>query len=613
MAKPATTHVIEIESGIGEPAFIPLTLGQELQPISVGKKGMWRVEGARVLDVHAFVYFDGNALFLQSADEASAALVDGYRVGKAWTELHAPCRIEVGAARLRFRSLIGDSDAAANAATIAASAPPVKAPPGGPGGGGGAPTPGTIPGGHGAPAQQSGGHARAAPPPARPAAGAPPEPMTFPKPERPFAPGALAHGADQDESTRIAPLESTGASRSMPAVPREPPREPPRPAAGRPVEEDLSTRPEAARAAKPATGQVQAIGTGPYAAQPQMGMQPGMGQPSMPPMVQGVMPVGSMPPGMNPNMQPGMHMQSGMHPGMQPGMQQGMHPGMQPGMQMQGAPSGSMPPAGGYGYPQQPGGYPQGYGGNPMPGGSGAYGALPSGGMPAGGPGGQSMAPGAYGAPPGGEQKPTEGLTPMSEVMKDPKQRVKLLAVGVILMGGVYLLLLDDDPPPPPPKKVAVADGGLTAEGGTMAGTSGGTLTPPAAPCPPGFQAYGEVRAGQPITCVPVPGSSGGGGNAGGGAVGDPGGGGVIASSGGVAVATDAGGAAQGGDAGKPRVTSTTQKTLERQAVDYVAIGEYQKAIGIYEQLSRQFPDNKVYSEALRILRQKLDAGAGGQ
>src|SRR5688500_131780 len=202
MAKPATTHVIEIESGIGEPAFIPLTLGQELQPISVGKKGMWRVEGARVLDVHAFVYFDGNALFLQSADESSAALVDGYRVGKAWTELHAPCRIEVGAARLRFRSLIGD---AANAATVAADAPPVKAPPGGPGGGGGGgPTPGTIPGGHSAPPP------RAAPPPARPAAGAPPEPMTFPKPERPFAPGALAAQQD-DESTRIAPLESTGA------------------------------------------------------------------------------------------------------------------------------------------------------------------------------------------------------------------------------------------------------------------------------------------------------------------------------------------------------------------------------------------------------------------
>src|SRR5688572_26889642 len=110
MAKSSTTHVIEIEAGIGEPAFIPLTLGQELQPISVGKKGMWRLESPRVLDVHAFVYFDGNALFLQSADDATAAMVDGYRIGKAWTELHAPCSIELGGARLRFRSLQAAAD-----------------------------------------------------------------------------------------------------------------------------------------------------------------------------------------------------------------------------------------------------------------------------------------------------------------------------------------------------------------------------------------------------------------------------------------------------------------------------------------------------------------------
>jgi hypothetical protein len=596
MAKPATTHVIEIESGIGEPAFIPLTLGQELQPISVGKKGMWRVEGARVLDVHAFVYFDGNALFLQSADEASAALVDGYRVGKAWTELHAPCRIEVGAARLRFRSLIGDQRDAANAQTVAADAPPVKAPPGGPGTGG--PTPGTIPGGHGAPPP------RTAPPAARPAAGAPPEPMTFPKPERPFAPGALSAQKD-DESTRIAPLESTGASRSINAV-NAPPREPPRPAAGRPVEEDLSTRPEAARAAKPATGQVHAIGSGGYAAQqaPPLGMPPGMGS-GQQPMVQGVMPVGSMPP----NAGMGQGMGPGMQPPMQSGNYQGMQPGMQPGMQMQGMPSGSMPPgmppAGGYGYPQQPGGYPQGYGPpGQMPGGSGAYGTMPSGSMQ-GGPGGPSMGPGGYGSQtpqPGGENKPTEGLTPFSEVMKDPAQRIKLLAVGIILMGGVYLLLLDDDPPPPP-KKVATQDGGALADGGSMAATSGGPITPPPAPCPPGFQPYGEVRPGLPITCVPVPGSSSG----------DQG-----TSSGGVIPAGDAGPIAMASDAGAGQTQpsnpghgkGTSQKTLERQAVDYVAIGEYQKAIGIYEQLARQYPDNKVYSEALRILRQKLDAGA---
>src|SRR5688572_25853374 len=125
MAKPSTTHVIEIETGIGEPAFIPLTLGQELQPISVGKKGMWRIESPKVLDVHAFVYFDGTSLFLQSADESASAMVDGFKVGKAWTELHAPCRIEVGAARLRFRSLLPDAE---GVATTAQAKVPVNAP-----------------------------------------------------------------------------------------------------------------------------------------------------------------------------------------------------------------------------------------------------------------------------------------------------------------------------------------------------------------------------------------------------------------------------------------------------------------------------------------------------
>jgi hypothetical protein len=128
MAKPGTTHVIEIETGIGEPAFIPLTMGSELQPISVGKKGMWRIESAKVLDVHAFVYFDGASLFLQSADESQAASVDGYRVGKAWTELHAPCKIEIGAARLRFRSL-SDAPSEAPAPAPSPARPTAVAPP----------------------------------------------------------------------------------------------------------------------------------------------------------------------------------------------------------------------------------------------------------------------------------------------------------------------------------------------------------------------------------------------------------------------------------------------------------------------------------------------------
>ena len=121
MAGNATTHVIEIEKGVGEPTFIPLSLGSELAPISVGRRGMWRIEGAKILDVHAFVYFDGKALFLQSADGSQPALAEGQSVSSQWTELRAPCRIEIGSARLHYRSLMEDAEQDDGAATVARS------------------------------------------------------------------------------------------------------------------------------------------------------------------------------------------------------------------------------------------------------------------------------------------------------------------------------------------------------------------------------------------------------------------------------------------------------------------------------------------------------------
>lgn len=320
MAKPATTHVLEIETGIGEPSFVPLTLGQEVQPISIGRKGMWRIESPRVLDIHAFVYFDGNALFVQSADETAAATVDGYKIGKAWTELHAPCKIDIGAARLRYRSLQPKPQPAPNDNVTAALPRPPVAPPE-------------------APAPYAGGGPTARMPPMRdpreipsmpPAAGAPPpqlqrpqDPVSFPKESRPFKPGEFSHGGDDNESTRIAPIDTSAARTGMSAAM-------PRPFV---PGDDPSTRPEGMIV----QGQPGAM-TGPF---PQMGMMqdPGMMQGGPGPMT------GPYPAAM-----------SGAYPGAPgpyphtgtaayPGLPHGMGPGMPP----------SMPP-GGYGSttPQQP-------------------------------------------------------------------------------------------------------------------------------------------------------------------------------------------------------------------------------------------------------------------
>lgn len=511
MAKTSTTHVIEIDTGIGEPAFVPLTLGQELQPISVGKKGMWRLESPRVLDVHAFFYFDGKALYLQSADETSPASVDGYPVGKAWTELHAPCRIEVGAARLRFRSLIARAEEDDAAATAAMQRAPVAAPArSGPPPVPARSVPPPVPTRSGTPPvpMRSG----PPPPPPRPAAGAPPpsdDPPTVMKPERPFKPGEFAAAAPNDESTRFAPLEATGSRPNLGA------EGPSRPAAGRGIEQDQPMRMESA------------------APRPQHA-------PGPPGPMQGPPPIQPLPHAPHPS-------------GFQASPMGPMGAPMQPGMMMPTA-TGPHPP-----YPVGPGpGGPGGPWAGTMPGlQTGAY-------------------PGMDGAPatPGG---PLDEYVAKYKELSPPK-RILVFLAPFCLIASAYLILVDEEAPP---EVVASADAGYEASAAVTMGSA--TVTPPSigatspiAPaqpvCPPGF------------VCLP-------------------------------ASTQDAGAVAQPVEtASAPPVTSapppaSSGKTLERQAVDALAVNDYARAAEIYEELDRITP-NRTYSEAARILRAKLDAGA---
>lgn len=174
----ASTHVIEIVNGIGEPGFIPLTSGKESPTLSIGRRGQWRVDGARMLDVHAYAYFDGYALFLQTTDPNNATCVDGFPIGTEWTEVRPPCTIEIGGARLEYRA----EERAAPGPPPAPLAPPKLAPP--------------LPAA-GQPAESS----RTA----QFGGGAPPVPADAPS--RPFQPGAFASQPDDGESTRVAPLD----------------------------------------------------------------------------------------------------------------------------------------------------------------------------------------------------------------------------------------------------------------------------------------------------------------------------------------------------------------------------------------------------------------------
>ena len=505
MANPSTTHVIEIATGIGEPAFIPLSMGQELQPISVGKKGMWRIESPRVLDVHAFVYFDGNSLFLQSADESSAASVDGFRVGKAWTELHAPCMIDIGSARLRYRSLIADAD---NQATEMAAGPPVQAPPGGPGSPPGASMPvagAPPPPGQG---QRMGTGQR---PAVQPPAASNNPPIAFPKAERPFRPGEFSAAPDVDESTRIAPLDATGGGRIA-----------------------SGSHPRSDNGGRSATGAnpVQAVQGGQFGAMQQGGFA----------------------------------------------QQRGYDPNQQ-------------------GYP------PQGYANSGGSGSFAAAGAMGQGMPLIPGPPGmpQGQLGGSYGSmtPQGVQQPPPPPKGGMQDLVAKLKANsIPKMVAGLLFIVGGILYLAEDDDPPPKKKPVAALDAG--SMGSPAGGSATGPLVAPpvmpqntvpvapawpaGVPCPPA-----NWPPNTPLPCTPNsagqtdPPVSGG---------------------------RDAGGGKpprEPKDAGVSQGSSA--KTLARQAVDFVAAGETAKAAAAYEELVRREPDNKVYGEAARILRAKLDAG----
>jgi hypothetical protein len=587
----STTHVIEIETGIGEPAFIPLTTGQELQPISIGKKGMWRIESARVLDVHAFVYFDGTTLFVQSAEDAASASVDGYRVGKAWTELHAPCRIEIGSAILRFRSL---------------EKHPVTA------------------------TQQSPQPRRrsAAPPPRPPEDEPPPEdPVSFPKPARPFRPGELATGGDDEETaTRVA----ADLSSSVPAAPR--------PAAGRAVHDEtrmegsgsgrrdrpplspLPQRPEEQTVALPSapvsvvSTPANAFGSVPPAGTPRThprghGSMPPPGHGSMPPPGYGSIPPpaavprglmhghGSVPPpggaprgGHGPGMMhPNMGRLAAPGPGAAPtAMSPGVRPSMPPPM-MGSQPPPGMQPHGGAGFgPRQ----------NAMTG--PAYPSAPPGRMTAGG---------GYGSRPNSVADEPEGglryyLARYAELSL-PK-RILLIAAPFCLFASAYLILVDDtlglrggEPRPASPTPSAAASR-PAADAGSVAAGSNVPL------CPPGFVPYTSAGAGGTIPCVPAgtPMPSGASDAAAGTAPGSAG----TAATASAATAAAAVVVAGPTDAGSAQAAATPT-TLERQAVDFVAAKDYAHAAAVYEQLQAQNPQNRVYAEAARILRAKADAG----
>lgn len=208
-------YLLEVRIGLGEPASIALVPGTPLDPTSFGRTAMWRLSAEGVLDVHGYVYFDGAAVYVQSADLRAPIAVNRHRIGQAWTEIRAPATIHVGQAQIDFKV----SDSLARSGALVAVQPgeiermrydagraPAPPAPTGPWDGSSVSSPEDL-----------------MPPPA---AGRPadrPSTSAFPGAPSasggaPFARGAFVPQAD-GESTRFAPMVDPRATTTSPVIP----------------------------------------------------------------------------------------------------------------------------------------------------------------------------------------------------------------------------------------------------------------------------------------------------------------------------------------------------------------------------------------------------------
>ncbi len=118
MADLPGVHIVEIRAGTSQRPVLELRPGQPVQPMSIGRVGMWTIDAPDLLDVHAYLYFDGRALFVQSADPANPAKGNGQAIGSTWQQIEIPCTIELGRARLVYRTL-DDMDESDDDKTVA--------------------------------------------------------------------------------------------------------------------------------------------------------------------------------------------------------------------------------------------------------------------------------------------------------------------------------------------------------------------------------------------------------------------------------------------------------------------------------------------------------------
>ncbi|HEY1692552.1 MAG TPA: hypothetical protein VGG39_10345 [Polyangiaceae bacterium] len=97
--------VLEVEGTQGTARMLRFEAGKRVEPITVGTAGQWALVGPGVRDVHAYVAFDGQRLFVQSANPFYAIRVNDVAVTTGWLPVSPPARIAMGGVGLVFAQL----------------------------------------------------------------------------------------------------------------------------------------------------------------------------------------------------------------------------------------------------------------------------------------------------------------------------------------------------------------------------------------------------------------------------------------------------------------------------------------------------------------------------
>ena len=102
MAELAVKTVVNLVDGLSKTPRLRFAWGAPSDPISVGLRGHWAILADGLLDLHAYLGFDGKQLLIAPAAANAVVRVNGRTlVGHAWCPVAAPGEIELGGARLK--------------------------------------------------------------------------------------------------------------------------------------------------------------------------------------------------------------------------------------------------------------------------------------------------------------------------------------------------------------------------------------------------------------------------------------------------------------------------------------------------------------------------------